>query len=193
MPQRPHDPSGVSDFLKSKSDNNCLERHVRKFLIALGVLAAACSPLPPAATEGRSSPNDWLLAAESDEARFKLIQRQMRGFDQPMWEVGERFERLHDALKRENFELATYQWDKIKTSIENGTVKRPARAVNTNALFLGEPWGEVRAGLASGDRDKAWAAFETARIACQSCHQAEKVEYMNDQAVFDLMPPNGKR
>lgn len=166
---------------------------MRKTLIALALLLAGCSPAPSADTAGKLSRNDWLLSAESDEARFKLIQRQMRGFDQPMWEVGERFERLHDALERENYELASYQWDKIKTAIENGIAKRPARAANAKALFLGEPWEEVRDGLASGDREKAWAAFDTARITCQSCHQAEKVEYMNDQAVFDLKPLPEKR
>lgn len=134
--------------------------------------------------------NDWLLRAESDEARFRLIQRQMRGFDQPMWEVGERFERLHDALKRQNYELAVYHWDKIKTSIENGVAKRPARGESARNLFLGEPWNEVRAGLISADRKKAWDAFDKAREACQSCHQAEKVGFMNQQAVFDLARPS---
>lgn len=133
--------------------------------------------------------NDWLLRAESDEARFRLIQRQMRGFDQPMWEVGERFERLHDALKRQNYELAVYHWDKIKTSIENGVAKRPARGESARNLFLGEPWNEVRAGLISADRKRAWDAFDKAREACQSCHQAEKVGFMNQQAVFDLARP----
>lgn len=162
-------------------------------VIALALFLSACGRGSDEPKAPELSRNDWLLVAKSDEERFKLIQRQMRGFDQPMWEVGERFERLHDALERENYELATYQWDKIKTAIENGMAKRPARAANANALFLGEPWDEVRTGLASGERDKAWAAFDTARIACQSCHQAEKVEYMNDQAVFDLMSPAGKR
>ncbi|MBM3564089.1 MAG: hypothetical protein FJX16_01150 [Alphaproteobacteria bacterium] len=145
---------------------------------------------------GRSAPraeeltqNDWLLRAENDEARFRLLQKQMRGFDQPMWEVGERFARLHDALKHENYELAVYHWDKIKTSIENGVAKRPARGESARNLFLGDPWNEVRAGLISADRKRAWDSFDKARAACQSCHQAEKVGFMNQQAVFDLARP----
>src|SRR6187455_2295229 len=61
-----------------------------------------------------TSPNDWLVGAP-DAARFALLQRQLRGFDQPMWEVGERFERVHAALKRGNYPLATYHWEKIRT------------------------------------------------------------------------------
>lgn len=145
-----------------------------------------------AATEAEElSQNDWLLRAENDTARFRSIQRQMRGFDQPMWEIGERFERLHDALRRENYELAVYHWDKIKTTIENGVAKRPARGENARSLFLGDSWAQIRAAFASGDRRKAWEGFDKARTTCQSCHQAEKLEFMNNQAVFDLARPRG--
>ncbi|MCX7900317.1 MAG: hypothetical protein N2444_09595, partial [Methylocystis sp.] len=63
-------------------------------------LALAATTVGLRASAEELTQNDWLLRAESDEARFRLLQKQMRGFDQPMWEVGERFERLHDALKR---------------------------------------------------------------------------------------------
>lgn len=36
---------------------------------------------------------------------------------------------------------------------------------------------------------QAWAAFDLAKTACQSCHQAEPVDYMNNQPVFDLKAP----
>lgn len=151
-------------------------------------LAGACS-----ATEAEElSQNDWLLSVENDNGRFRLLQKQMRGFDQPMWEVGERFERLHDALQRANYELAVYHWDKIKTTIENGVAKRPARGENARRLFLGDSWTNVRAAFASGDRRKAWDGFDSARTACQSCHQAEKLEFLNNQAVFDLARPHGE-
>lgn len=161
--------------------------------VIVALILTACSPSRGEPEAPQVSRNDWLVGAANDEERFRLIQRQMRGFDQPMWEVGERFGRLHDALQRENYELATYHWDKIKTAIENGIAKRPARAANARALFLDDTWGEVRAGLATRDREEAWAAFNTARTACQSCHQAEKVDYMNDQTVFDLAAPANVR
>ncbi len=161
---------------------------------AMIALLSGCDAAAPQRTADKPSPNDWLLSAENDDARFKLIQRQMRGFDQPMWEVGERFERLHDALERENYDLAVYHWDKIRTTIENGAAKRPARRANAEALFLNDDvWEEAKVGFSSKDPTKAWAAFDMARTACQSCHQAEKVEYMNDQSVFDLAAPVAAR
>ena len=84
--------------------------------------------------------NDWLLSAENETERFERLQKQMRGFDQPMWEVGERYGSLEQ--------------------------RKP---------------------------DAAWQAFDIARSACMSCHQAEKVEYMNNQALFELPMPADQR
>jgi len=136
--------------------------------------------------------NDWLLSAESDEERFRRLQRQLRGFDQPMWEVGERFESLHDALLRNNFDLALYHWDKIATTIRNGIFKRPGRAPNARDLFLDEVHERVREGLETREPARAWEAFDDARAACIGCHVAEDVAYMNDQALFDLQRPRAK-
>lgn len=155
-------------------------------ITALLVLSA-CSA-EPEQTKKPDSPNDWLLSAEDDSARFELLQKQLRGFDQPMWEVGERFERLHTALQRGNNALASYHWEKIKVTIENGIAKRPKRAANAKALLLDSIWADVDAALKSDDAGKAWPAFERAKAACMACHVAEKVEFMNDQPVFDLMP-----
>ena len=157
-------------------------------ILSLGLLIAGCGEKTENPVEFKS--NDWLLSANSDEERFRLLQKQLRGFDQPMWEVGERFQRLHDALTRGNYELASYQWEKIQTTIENGIVKRPARAENAEALFLKPVWKDVDVELRSGDPKRAWAAFDRAKTACQGCHAAEKVAYMNDQPVFELAAPS---
>ena len=137
--------------------------------------------------------NDWLLSAENETERFERLQKQMRGFDQPMWAVGERYGSLHAALQRENYDLAIYHWDKIATTIENGIAKRPGRSDSARALFLDSAFPEVRAGLEQRKPDAAWQAFDIARSACMSCHQAEKVEYMNNQALFELPMPADQR
>ena len=49
--------------------------------------------------------------------------------------AGERYEKLFAALVRGNFELASYHWAKIKLTIENGTMKRPARRANADAIL----------------------------------------------------------
>lgn len=165
-----------------------------KRLVPSLVLCASlwgCGPQPDQAERRDRSPNDWLLSAPDDESRFRLLQTQLRGFDQPMWEVGERFERLHTALGRGNYPLTAYHWEKIRTAIENGIAKRPKRRENAEAMFLKPVWSDVDADLKSGDAARAWAAFTRAKTACQGCHQAEQVPFMNDQPVFDLAAPAG--
>jgi hypothetical protein len=148
----------------------------------LGYAVAQNTPKPPS--------NDWLLDAPDDTERFKLLQRYLRGFDQPMWEVGYRYEGIHDALKRDNYALAVYHWDKIKTTIENGYMKRPARRANADALLFSGVFAEVKTAFESRDRTKAWAGFARARATCMSCHEAEKLPEMNGQAMFhDLAIP----
>jgi hypothetical protein len=152
----------------------------------LAVLALTACSSGTSQADKPAAPNDWLLSAKDDSARFELLQKQLRGFDQPMWEVGERFERLHTALLRGNNALAAYHWEKIRTTIENGIAKR---AANAKALFLDPVWADVDAALKAGDAEKSWAAYDRAKAACMSCHVAEKVAFMNDQPVFDLTPP----
>ena len=43
--------------------------------------------------------------------------------------------------------------------------------------------------LRSGEPARAWRGFERAKAACAACHQAEDVDYMNNQPVFDLAAP----
>ncbi|MBD25634.1 MAG: hypothetical protein CMG46_11625 [Candidatus Marinimicrobia bacterium] len=127
---------------------------------------------------------DWLLEAPDDTTRFQLLQRYLRGFDQPMWEVGHRYLGIYDALSRENYDLALYNWDKIKTTIQNGYLKRPARRANAESMFLTATWGEVREDFKSRNKKRAWDGFFKARSACLACHVAEDVAWMNDQNIF---------
>jgi len=106
-----------------------------------------------------------------------------------MWEVGERFERLHVALERGNYSLASYHWGKIRTTIENGIANGPKRRPNAEGLFLAPVREDVEADLKSADARRAWAGFERAKAACQACHEADEVAYMNDQPLFDLAAP----
>jgi hypothetical protein len=162
-------------------------RHATMLILGAMFVLAACQvgPRPPATTQ-----NDWLLNAADDAERWRLLQLQFRGFDQPMWEVGERYQHLHEALTRQNYDLALYHWDKIKTSIENGFAKRPLRRASAENLFLTPVWQDVRDAIASRDRSAAWNAFDRATEACKSCHLAEKVTHMDDQPMFELKRPN---
>lgn len=164
----------------------------RTALLTALVCLTACGEADPPKGD-RPGADGWLLAEANEQERFALIQRQLRGFDQPMWEVGERYVKLHEALERGNPELATYHWEKIRTTVENGIAKRPARGANAELFLLGGPWAEIDADLKSGDPQRAWAGFDRARAACQGCHEAEGVAYMNDQSIFDLAGPRGTK
>jgi cytochrome c553 len=145
-----------------------------------GYVVAQNAPKPPS--------NDWLMDAPNDAERFKLLQRYLRGFDQPMWEVGYRWESVHDALSRDNFEAAVYHWEKIRTTIQNGYLKRPARRANAEAIFINSGvYDQVKQSFETKDSAKAWAAFTTARTACMSCHEAEKMGHMNNQRIIQTL------
>lgn len=160
----------------------------RLLLLAAGVLSfglAIANAEPEGSTRpAGAKPNDWLLNAPDDETRFELLQRYLRGFDQPMWEVGERFQSVYDAIADENYELAAYHWEKIKDTIVNGYMKRPKRQANAESLFVNGAYESVLQGLRSNDREKAWAALAVAHRTCQACHRAEGVAFINKQPLF---------
>jgi hypothetical protein len=140
-------------------------------------------------SDAELQPEDWLLGAASDTERFRLIQQQLRGFDQPMWEVGERWGRIHDALTRGNYELALFHWWKIEQTIGYAIIKRPKRAPNARTFFLDKNYQRIRAEFESRNPQRAWTAFNDAKSICQGCHLAEQSGFANDTAVFDLAPP----
>lgn len=155
--------------------------------MALGLAAAAATIIAAAPGDDapRFSPNDWLLSVPNPDDRARLLQKQLRGFDEPMLEVGERYRSFREALGRGNYDLAAYQWRKIRMVIENGIERRPGRADNARQVFLDSTWDEVRVGVESRTHTKAVAAYELANSSCQACHVAEQVDYVNDQMLFE--------
>lgn len=126
----------------------------------------------------------WITQAPDDDTRNKRIEKYLRGFDQPMWEVGERFEKIDQAVQDSNYPLASYHWKKIKKTIENGLMKRPARRSSAEAILLNKTWGEVLAGFNSQQPAAAKTAFNNAKTACLACHIAERVPFINNQPLF---------
>lgn len=147
------------------------------------LLAVAQSPPQPVSASPRNA-DDWLLNAPDDQVRFKLLQDQHRGFSASMHEVGLRFASLHDALGDKNYDLAAYQWAKIKDAIVTGYARRPKRQANADALLVKKIYEPVLADLRSGDASRAWSGFGQARAACTGCHEAEKLGFMNNQPLF---------
>ena len=155
------------------------------FLIATTIVAGCLAgPSPVNAETPAKTSDNWLLDAKDDTERFQRIQQMFGGFSMSMQIVGERYDRTYDAITDGNYDLANYHWKKIKETIELGTLRRPARAANAEALFLKGPWGAVSDALTAKDKVKAREQFLMARSACLACHVAEKVPFMNDQPRF---------
>lgn len=126
-----------------------------------------------------STTSEWLMSQNGTDAKFKSIQKQLRGFDLAMVEVGYRFNEFYFALKNKNYDLAEYHWDKIKKAIENGIIRRPKRAMNSKAMFLDTQYYLMKKALKSKDANQIWQQYEKTKVACNACHAAEKVPFIN--------------
>jgi ATP-dependent Lon protease len=125
-----------------------------------------------------STSSNWLLETQGDEKKFKAIQTQFRGFDLAMVEVGYRFNTFYFAIQDKNYDLAHYQLDKIKKSIENGIHRRPKREENSKNMFLNTQYKMMKKALKTENEKKIWKEYETTKQVCNSCHKAERVPFI---------------
>ena len=125
-----------------------------------------------------STSSEWLMETNSTQDKFKKIQKQFRGFDLAMVEVGYRFNSFYFALKDENYPLANYQFDKIKKAIENGTERRPKRKENSENIFLNSQYLSMRKALEKKDSKMIWNEFNSTKQSCNACHVAENVPFI---------------
>lgn len=110
-----------------------------------------------------------------DKEKFKVIEKQFRGFDKTMVEVGYRYNELYWAGEDENWELALYHIDKIDHSIKLGLQRRPKRTDNAEIIF---PVLESLAKTAkAADQAEFRKEFKVLQQTCKNCHQAEGVPY----------------
>ena len=140
------------------------------------IIVLFCSAL--FAENNYSTTSNWLLDTNTSEAKFKAIQTQFRGFDQAMVEVGYRFNGFYFAIKNRNYELAHYQWDKIKKSIKNGIQRRPARAENGLNMFINTQYKSMKEALNKKDVKLIWQEYEKSKNICNACHTAERVPFI---------------
>lgn len=137
---------------------------------------------------------NWLLEAPNDTERWRRLQFVFRGTDIPMWEVAYRYEMVYEALAFANYDMAVYQWEKIREAVRGAVLKRPNRRPNAEAMFLDTTWDAVAREFKTKDAAKAWSGFELARSSCMACHEAEKLGFMNQQALFErtASPPKAR-
>ena len=125
-----------------------------------------------------STSSEWLVETNSSNAKFQKIQKQFRGFDQAMVEVGGRFSTFYFAIKDKNYPLANYQLDKIKKAIENGIERRPARKANSQTMFLETQYLSMKKALEKKDEKLIAKEYEQTKRVCNACHVAERVPFI---------------
>jgi hypothetical protein len=142
-------------------------------IVPLLGLVAGCSQPPPPTAVGEGG---W-LAGTADE-KFTVVAGQLRGFDMAMVETGYRYNELYWAAQERNWGYAEYQAAKIRTAIENGLKRRPLRAKSAET-FLTMALPAVQDAIKLRDADLLRECLGALRSTCNTCHEAEKVEFIH--------------
>lgn len=116
------------------------------------------------------------LSSDNDSA-FVQIERQFRGFDMAMKEVGYRYNELYFAGIDENWGYAQYHLEKIKTAIDNGLERRPLRATSAKG-FLEYSIPSLMKTIQLKEKESFLKEFKVFRQSCISCHIQEKVAFV---------------
>ena len=145
---------------------------------AILTLGLGVSTLLMANSNNYSTSSNWLVETNSTQEKFEKIQRQFRGFDLAMVEVGYRFNSLYFALKEQNYPLANYQLDKIKKAITNGIERRPKREQNSKVMFLETQYKQMKEALAKKEPNQIWKEYNQTKVSCNACHVAENVPFI---------------
>ena len=125
-----------------------------------------------------STTSNWLLETKGDKQKFTKIQKQFRGFDLAMVEVGYRFNSFYFAIKDKNYDLAHYQLDKIKKAMKNGVERRPKRMKNTKSMFLNKQYKAMDKALSTKDSLLIKKEYINTKQLCNACHVAERVPFI---------------
>ena len=135
----------------------------------LGIVNAQV-PNPPRAS-------GWLKKVPPDQ-QIDAIDRQLRGFDMAMFEVGYRYIEMYFAAIEGNWDYALYTGEKMAWAIQNGYERRPRRRVNAEELFFKEAYPQVLDAIRKKDIALFKERVDVLRNACNACHTAEKVPFI---------------
>jgi len=133
-------------------------------------IANAQMPNPPP-TSG------WLRKLPPDK-QIDAIDRQLRGFDMAMFEVNYRYTEMYFAGIEGNWDYALYTGEKIAWAIQNGFERRPKRRANAEEIFFKEAYPQVLEAIRKKDIALFKERVDVLRSACNACHSAEKVPFI---------------
>jgi len=157
-------------------------------VIALGVAVAAWrqARLAPPPSDAAAPAGEWLRGTTTEQLRD--VERQLRGLDVAMAEIGYRFTELHFAGQDRNWDYARYQAEKIDLTLRLALERRPKRARSAQP-FLEEDLPAVRAAIESREPARFAAAMERLRTACMKCHADENVPHFTVELPRQRLAP----
>lgn len=140
---------------------------------------------PELAKQAKPPSRNWLRDANDDTERSRRIELWAGAGDLEMQDIAHRMKETQRAIQRENWDMAIYQWEKIRGRMIVAMIKRPTRTQNMEAMFLENGiYQGLHQALKARDVARAREGFVKARAACMACHAAEKIPFINDSAVF---------
>ena len=161
--------------------NLITHRHRSRLIVGafITLLAAAASALGIAYAQTPNPPRaaGWLKALPPDK-QIEAIDRQLRGFDMAMFEVNYRYTEMYFAGIEGNWDYALYTGEKIAWAIQNGYERRPKRRANAEELFFKEAYPQVLDAIRKKDIALFKERIDVLRTACNACHTAEKVGFI---------------
>jgi hypothetical protein len=148
-------------------------------LILIGGLVACGG----GSSSARAPDPTWL--SREHEEQLHQLERQLRGFDVAMLEVGHRYIDLYWAGEDRNWEVAAYEVHKLRLAIENGLERRPKRAASAQP-FLAGPLAAMDDAVAAQDPELFTTRFQELTAGCNDCHAAEQVPF------FEIRSPEAR-
>lgn len=119
---------------------------------------------------------EWIKGTE--EEKLEIIEEQFGGFSTTMVEVAYRYQEMYWAGQDENWEYADYQLEHIEEAMEEGFVRRPSRE-RAAKHFMTYTIVEMDKAIKSENLDNFNEKFEQMRVDCKSCHNMEKVPFID--------------
>jgi hypothetical protein len=145
---------------------------MKRIKLFLAVLAAAafCAACGNQNNQTSSGPGGWLTGSQDE--KFDEVANQLGGFSRTMVEVGYRYSELYWAGQDENWEYADHQLEHILEALEDGIIRRPARAENTQE-FIKTHLDEIEGLILDGDQEAFLQGFKSLTAGCNACHAKE--------------------
>ncbi|MCC6753086.1 MAG: hypothetical protein IT266_03770 [Saprospiraceae bacterium] len=154
------------------------------WLVLMAGLLVSCGQQADEGVQGQ-----WLRGTQKE--KLEMIERQLRGFDVAMVEIGYRYQELYWAGVEKNWDYAQYQLEKIALVMECGLERRPRRRASAED-FLRNALPPVKASAEARDSMRFFVSFDSLTAGCNQCHAKEKLPYFAVRRPLTKPSPIGK-